>query len=36
MTDLLLKQITQITDEIKNINGDDYGEQYMSYYSYNR
>ena len=30
MTELLLKQITQITDEIKNIHGDDYGEQYCN------
>jgi hypothetical protein len=26
MTELLLKHITQITNEIKNIYGDDYGE----------
>jgi len=30
MTEILLKQITQITDEIKNIHGDDYGEQYCN------
>jgi hypothetical protein len=30
MTELLLKQITQITNEIKNIHGDDYGEQYCN------
>jgi len=30
MTEILLKQITQITDEIKNIHGEDYGEQYCN------
>jgi hypothetical protein len=30
MTELLLKQITEITNEIKNIHGDDYGEQYCN------
>jgi chromosome segregation ATPase len=30
MTEVLLKQITEITNEIKNIHGDDYGEQYCN------
>jgi hypothetical protein len=29
-SEILLKQITQITDEIKNIHGNDYGEQYCN------
>ena len=30
MTEVLLKQITEITNEIKNIHGDEYGEQYCN------